>query len=40
LVRDLSRDSGQQIELEMSGEETELDKSVIEEIGALSHWLA
>lgn len=33
LVRDLSRDSGKQIELLMSGEETELDKSVIEEIG-------
>ncbi len=33
LVRDLARDSGKQIELELSGEETELDKSVIEEIG-------
>jgi two-component system, chemotaxis family, sensor kinase CheA len=33
LVRDLSRDSGKQIDLIMSGEETELDKSVIEEIG-------
>lgn len=33
LVRDLSRESHKQIELLMSGEETELDKSVIEEIG-------
>lgn len=33
LVRDLTRDNGKQIELIMSGEETELDKSVIEEIG-------
>ncbi|MEW6049878.1 MAG: chemotaxis protein CheA [Candidatus Zixiibacteriota bacterium] len=33
LVRDLSRDSHKQIELIMSGEDTELDKSVIEEIG-------
>jgi two-component system, chemotaxis family, sensor kinase CheA len=33
LVRDLSRDSGKQIDLVMTGEETELDKSVIEEIG-------
>lgn len=33
LVRDLTRDNGKQIELVMSGEETELDKSVIEEIG-------
>ncbi len=32
-VRDLARDAGKQIELIMSGEETELDKSVIEEIG-------
>ncbi len=32
-VRDLARDSGKQIELKMSGESTELDKSVIEEIG-------
>ncbi|MDX9858147.1 MAG: chemotaxis protein CheA [candidate division Zixibacteria bacterium] len=32
-VRDLSRDAGKQIELIMSGEDTELDKSVIEEIG-------
>jgi two-component system, chemotaxis family, sensor kinase CheA len=33
LVRDLSRDSGKQIRLDISGESTELDKSVIEEIG-------
>jgi two-component system chemotaxis sensor kinase CheA len=33
LVRDLARDSGKQIELQMYGEDTELDKSVIEEIG-------
>ncbi|MFQ5499594.1 MAG: chemotaxis protein CheA [Candidatus Zixiibacteriota bacterium] len=33
LVRDLSRDSGKQIQLNMYGESTELDKSVIEEIG-------
>jgi two-component system, chemotaxis family, sensor kinase CheA len=33
LVRDLARDCQKQIELVMSGEETELDKSVIEEIG-------
>ena len=33
MVRDLSRDSGKQIELKIFGEETELDKSVIEEIG-------
>lgn len=33
LVRDLSRDSGKKIELQIIGEETELDKSVIEEIG-------
>lgn len=32
-VRDLSRESGKQIELVISGEHTELDKSVIEEIG-------
>ncbi|MFH1687336.1 MAG: chemotaxis protein CheA [bacterium] len=32
-VRDLSRDSGKKIELVVSGEGTELDKSVIEEIG-------
>ncbi len=33
LVRDLSRDTKKQIDLIMTGEETELDKSVIEEIG-------
>ena len=33
LVRDLSRDSGKKINLIIKGEETELDKSVIEEIG-------
>jgi len=33
LVRDLCRDSGKQIELLIEGEATELDKSVIEEIG-------
>jgi len=33
LVRDLARDAQKQIELEISGESTELDKSVIEEIG-------
>lgn len=33
LVRDVSRKSGKQVELIMEGEETELDKSVIEEIG-------
>ncbi len=33
LVRDLSRELGKDIELIMSGEETELDKSIIEEIG-------
>ena len=32
-VRDLTRESGKEIDLEMSGETTELDKSVIEEIG-------
>ena len=32
LVRDLSRELGKEIELEMFGEETELDKSIIEEI--------
>lgn len=30
LIRDLSRDLGKEVQLEMSGEETELDKSVIE----------
>ena len=33
LVRDLSRELGKDIELVMSGEETELDKSIVEEIG-------
>lgn len=33
LVRDLARESKKQIELRLSGETTELDKSVIEEIG-------
>ncbi len=33
LVRDLSRISGKEIELQLSGEDTEVDKSVVEEIG-------
>ncbi len=33
VVRDLSRDLGKQIDLELEGEETELDKSIVEEIG-------
>ncbi|EAY57801.1 MAG: putative signal transduction histidine kinase (CheA) [Leptospirillum rubarum] len=33
MVRDLSRKMGKEVRLELSGEETELDKSVIEEIG-------
>ncbi len=33
LVRDLARDASKKIELQISGESTELDKSVIEEIG-------
>ncbi len=33
LVRDLSRDLNKDIELILSGEETELDKSIVEEIG-------
>ncbi|EOE5715000.1 chemotaxis protein CheW [Campylobacter upsaliensis] len=33
VVRDLSRELGKQIELEITGEETELDKSIVEEIG-------
>jgi two-component system chemotaxis sensor kinase CheA len=33
LVRDLSRDLSKDIELIMQGEETELDKSIVEEIG-------
>jgi two-component system chemotaxis sensor kinase CheA len=33
MVRDISREKGKEIELVISGEETELDKSVVEEIG-------
>ncbi len=33
MVRDLARSSGKEIDLQLSGEETELDKTVIEEIG-------
>lgn len=33
VVRDLGRDLNKQIDLEISGEETELDKSIVEEIG-------
>ena len=33
MVRDLSRELGKSIELKISGEETELDKSIVEEIG-------
>lgn len=33
VVRDLSRELGKQIDLEITGEETELDKSIVEEIG-------
>ncbi|CBL43762.1 predicted chemotaxis protein histidine kinase [gamma proteobacterium HdN1] len=33
VVRDISKDLGKQIELEINGRETELDKSVIEKIG-------
>jgi two-component system chemotaxis sensor kinase CheA len=33
MVRDLARDRGKEIELELSGEETEVDKTVSEEIG-------
>lgn len=33
MVRDLSRELGKSIELAISGEETELDKSIVEEIG-------
>ena len=33
MIRDLSRDLGKQIDLEISGEDTELDKSIVEEIG-------
>ena len=33
MIRDFSRELGKQIDLEISGEETELDKSIVEEIG-------
>lgn len=33
LVRDLVRDAGKQVRLELKGEDTELDKMIIEEIG-------
>ena len=33
MIRDLSRELGKKIELELGGEETELDKSIVEEIG-------
>jgi len=33
LVRDLSRKTGKQIELELYGEDTELDRNIVEEIG-------
>jgi two-component system chemotaxis sensor kinase CheA len=33
MIRDVSKDIGKEINLEMSGEETELDKTVIDEIG-------
>jgi two-component system chemotaxis sensor kinase CheA len=33
MVRDLSREKNKEIELVITGEETELDKSVVEEIG-------
>ncbi len=33
IVRDLARQTGKQVELVLSGEETEMDKTVIEEIG-------
>jgi len=33
MIRDLSRELDKKIELEISGEETELDKSIVEEIG-------
>ncbi len=33
MVRDLSRELGKSIELKITGEETELDKSIVEEIG-------
>jgi len=33
IVRDLAKDRGKEIRLEISGEETELDKKVIDELG-------
>jgi two-component system chemotaxis sensor kinase CheA len=33
MIRDISRDLGKEVELVMSGEETELDRTVIDEIG-------
>lgn len=33
MIRDLSRELGKKIELEIYGEETELDKSIVEEVG-------
>ncbi|HTP85852.1 MAG TPA: chemotaxis protein CheA [Bryobacteraceae bacterium] len=33
LVRDLARKSGKRVELETSGEETELDRNIVEELG-------
>jgi two-component system chemotaxis sensor kinase CheA len=33
MIRDLSRELGKKIDLEISGEDTELDKSIVEEIG-------
>lgn len=33
MVRDLAKASGKKIELQMTGEETEIDKSIIEELG-------
>jgi len=33
LVRDLSRKNGKRVELETSGEETELDRNIVEELG-------
>ena len=32
LVRDLSRKAGKQVELELIGEETELDRNIVEEL--------
>jgi two-component system chemotaxis sensor kinase CheA len=32
LVRDLSRKAGKQVELELTGEETELDRNIVEEL--------